>query len=82
MVPPNCKVSHSLWQRPRSARGSLYPISVRVSRGVVLMLHYLKRHPPFDTDAGRSELLERLQRIKDWSSAVAWTACRECPSQS
>lgn len=47
----------------KHVRGSLYPVSVRVSRGVVLMLHYLKRHPPFDTDAGRSELLERVQRI-------------------
>jgi hypothetical protein len=37
----------------KHARGSLDPISVRVSRGVVLMLHYLKRHPRFDTDVDR-----------------------------
>jgi hypothetical protein len=48
----------------KSPRGSLYPISVHVNRGVVLMLHYLKRHPPFDTEAGRTEMLERLKRVQ------------------
>jgi hypothetical protein len=67
---------------PEVARGSLYPISVRLSRGVVLMLHYLKRHLPFDADASRSELLERLNRIEglelrggmDGMSRVAFAA--------
>lgn len=37
---------------------------MRVNRGVILMMHFLKRRSPFNSDAGRDQLLERLKLIE------------------